>query len=119
MSKRKIIALYIDSFFIAMLCAFVQSLLNIKNVVFFMLFYFGFALLLFIIRPLLFKNASVGMRIMHIMIVDKDGQIPPKKQILKRQCLTPLILFQWIKFQGCDTAEWELMHIGTQIILKK
>ena len=35
MSKRKIIALYIDSFFIAMLCAFVQSLLNIKNVVFF------------------------------------------------------------------------------------
>ena len=68
--------------------------------------------------PLTFKNASPGMKLLKLKIVDENGNCPSKKQIIKRGIQSP----RWASANfkclllGEDTSEWELKNWGTCIV---
>ena len=75
-----------------------------------------------IFGPLVFSNASPGMSIMGIVIVDKNYRNPGAKAIIKRQLLIPRALF--LDFSGIMLGEydynlWELKHLKTMTVLAK
>ena len=72
----------------------------------------------YIFSPLIFRNASIGMKLLGFRIVDEDFGIPSVKLILKRGVWAPRLSLEWAKsiFTGNDTSAWELKHLGTQIV---
>ena len=118
-NKKILIAIYIDTFVIAFVLALLQVVLNIENVIVFMLFYFALAYLLFMFFPLMFKNASIGMLIMELRIVDKDYKVPHIKLILKRGIFVPLLGFAIFRSRlGYidNLFEWEIKHYDSAVV---
>lgn len=68
-----------------------------------------------------FVNGSIGMKMMGLIIVDKDGKKPTRKQVA-RSCW---LYHRWLRKNFFNHImrepyeEWEVYYLGTQIILKK
>jgi len=88
----------------------------------------GFILVVayFACKDLLFKNASLGKKIMGLMIVDADGRISGYKEIMKRGVLINswgyMSLVKTV-FSGEGSFKeweenWEIDHLKTRVIEK-
>lgn len=123
-SKRIDIAMIIDSTIVAFGAGLTQYALNAYNAWVCLIFAVGCVALLF--SPLCFRNASVGMKIMKIVIVDENYRYPGAKAIIKRQ-FTLIILpfrsfrefFKLLYLPESDYNEWELRNTATMTVLKK
>ena len=75
----------------------------------------------FMFSPLIFKNASIGMKFMGLMLVDEKFNVPSVKLIMKRWILLPMWALENFKsvFNENTTNEWELKHLGTQLVSAK
>ena len=95
--KRRIIAVYIDmlvyGFVIVMVGVPLLMLIfqlfvgGIIRNVFMNIFYIVF-FVIFSFKDLLYKNASVGKKILHLKVVTDDNKIPCRKTIILRNVLT-------------------------------
>ena len=75
-----------------------------------------------VIKDLLFKNASIGKKIMGLVIVDDKKNIPSIKVVLKRGILMPTLGYTIFITSGFDKdyfEMWELNTLKTMIICKK
>ena len=77
------------------------------------------------LKDLVFRNASIGKKLLGIVIYDNNWQ-PPKVKILVKRTVLMLtagyLLFFKIKFIDGDMTElfnWEKNYIGTRVIDKK
>ena len=77
--------------------------------------------ILYILCPLVFKNASVGMKITGLEILNKDFKRPTVKQIVRRQIKMPLWNIKKFAFffSGESIDNWELEKLGTQVVRVK
>ena len=78
--------------------------------------------LAYIFSPLIFGNASPGMTIMGLVIVDKDYKNPGAKAIIKRQLLMPYAAFRGglnFMFYDDDYSVWELKYLKTMTVLEE
>lgn len=75
----------------------------------------------FMFSPLIFRNASIGMKVMHLKIVDNNFNVPSVRLILKRWVMFPKWSVDYFKsiFTGSDMDNWELKNLGTQIVSTK
>lgn len=85
---------------------------------------FGFFILLFVIgaKDCLFRNASLGKKIMGLRIVTEEGMLPPLKTIWKRGIVMQTIGYTtYIKYRFTegDIVEWELQHLKTKVVSKR
>ena len=105
---------------IGFVCVGLQTFINIKNAILFMLFYAVLAYALFVVNHLTFKNATIGMKLMGLIFVDKNNCSPSVGVILRRAILAPAWGIQYLKsiFTGEDITNWELKYFGTIIVLK-
>lgn len=83
----------------------------------------GFLLLCFCIffKDLLFGNASLGKRIMGIIILDDKWQVPTKVKILKRgtmKTFMSLFVYSKMSVSGGNFEGWELSRMGMRVVLK-
>ena len=88
--KKFIKAMYLDDFILCISVAIVDffilhPLLGAYNRAIESIIIFTTVTGVWIFRPLMFKNATIGMKIFGLRIVDKDGNCPPPKMILYRQ----------------------------------
>ena len=66
-------------------------------------------------RDLLFRNASLGKKIMRIKIVDFDGNMPKAKTVIKRGFLMNTVGFVLL-FLKYDIQKWEIDVCKTKIV---
>ena len=73
---------------------------------------------MFFLKPLLFKNASIGMRLVGLRIVDRGGDCPPAKMILYRTVNFITLGKEWKKrwLADEDLYYWGLYTVGTHIV---
>ena len=73
-------------------------------------------------KDFVFKNASIGKKIVGLIILDRNFNIPNKKTIVNRSIK---VLFEGFPMIICDLidkgdyARWELEYLGTRIVDKK
>lgn len=75
-----------------------------------------------VIKDLLFKNASIGKKIMALVVVDDKRNVPDKKTILKRGILMPTLGYMVFVTSGFDKdyfEMWELNILKTMVVNKK
>ncbi len=136
LSKRKIAA-FIDYFFLGTVLALISYWGRLSHMPGWLLVFefeigsvpvslpsFGFFILLFIIaaKDSLFRNASLGKKIMGLRIVMEDGTLPPLKTIWKRGLVMQTLGYTtYIKyrFAGGDIIDWERQHLKTKVINQK
>ena len=72
-------------------------------------------------NDLIFRNASIGKKIMGLVIVDLNWQLPSFKMMLKREITMPYRFFMLIKskFAINTFTEWEMKFTQTQIVTRK
>lgn len=73
-------------------------------------------------KDFLFRNASLGKRIMGLCIVDDKGNVPTYQTMLKRGCVMPIwgyTTFMRSKFSDVDFEDWELKRLKTRVVDKK
>ena len=78
--------------------------------------------LAYIFSPLIFGNASPGMALMGLVIVDKNYKAPGTKAIIKRQLLLPYATFRGgfaLVFHDDDYSLWELKYLKTMTVLEE
>ncbi len=84
-------------------------------------------LLCFACKDLLFRNASIGKKMMGLVILDSTWSVPRVTQIMKRGLLVPswgyISLMKNVLFGGETVADWEknweMAHLKTRVIEKK
>ena len=121
--KKRAIALLIDSFLFAFPIAALQiiftDLLSGKGLLLLILF------IPFFMRDIVFKNASIGKKLLGICIYDKEWKKPSFKKLLARSFCTATVvyamLYKAIFADGNFLApiDWELNKLGTRVIDKK
>lgn len=132
--KKRISALYIDSFIIGSVFVllfganvppwFVIITLEIG------IFKFGLPsigmlciILALMFKDFVFKNASIGKKMMGLIILDKAFDVPSAKTMIKRGAL----MYTWgfVMFAYCKVVsdmrfeDWELDFFGTRVVDKK
>ena len=83
---------------------------------------FFIVLLLIIFKDFVFRNASVGKKIMKLRIVDENWNIPSFKLMLKRGFMMQTVGYAtYIKycFLGGDIVDWEMKCLRTQVVSLK
>ena len=81
----------------------------------------GFVLLIviFCFKDVLFRNASLGKKIMNLIIVDNEWNIPPVKTLMKRGILMPTWGYVTLikNLSGDFSIEnWEIDNLRTKVI---
>ena len=122
--KKRAIAILIDSFMytpVLVMCDKLLELLGIDNIG-----SWGLLLIIpFLFKDLIFRNASIGKKIMGIVIYDNDWKSPSIKKMLKRSALMYTIgyvlLFKhkFVDGQIIHIFDWERNVLGTRVIDKK
>jgi len=84
----------------------------------------GFFAVLFLIalKDFLFRNASLGKKIMGLCILDENGTVPNVKIMLKRGFFMQTagyVTYLRYCFSDGDIVEWELQHLKTQVVSQK
>ena len=83
---------------------------------------FGALSVLYALKDLTFKNASIGMKIMGLMVLDKDFNIPDKKLLIKRgfrMFFQRDLEFALYKNKEHYVIKWEYNRFGTITVNKK
>lgn len=119
---KRSIAFFIDALFLGMF-------FTVFKKVFILLSFepnsFSYFLLLipFFFKDIVFRNASVGKKIMGISILNKDGSIPDFKLLIKRAFLMTGIgyIYAWKGFfidkkYYSALIEWEEKSFGTSVV---
>ena len=78
--------------------------------------------LLFSMKDLTFKNASIGMKIMGFMILDKNFNVPSKKTLIKRNLrffAQRDIEYAIYRNKEMFSLKWEYNRFGTVTVDKK
>ena len=129
--KKRFFASLIDSFVHVSFMVACQTLLEkcIFEKYFFEIWshYFEFYVLLipFFFKDLSFKNASLGKKIVGIVIVDEKWQAPQRKIIVKRAIMMSTVGFclawkcKFIDGTPIDLFDWEREKLKTQVIDRK
>lgn len=129
---RRIAAVFIDYtivfliFYIFRLCCSFNNVFKISFVIYSVpisIPSFGTIIVLIpiIFKDFLFKNASVGKKIMGLIIVDDNWRTPNFKAMIKRGIIMPT--FGYIKLlsvgvKSMDFENWELDTLKTRVIRK-
>lgn len=126
MIRRIRFAFMIDSIFACLLVSPIIILtMDYENTFLKILFNLFFTMPLvycfFMFSPLIFKNASIGMKFMGLMLVDENFNVPSVKLIMRRWILLPRWALEYFKsiFNENTTNEWELEYLGTQLVSTK
>lgn len=133
---KRIIALIVDCFVCASILSLISLFLNYPS--WFFVFEFsvyaipislpsiGFYLVLLaiIFKDCLFRNASIGKKIVGLVIYDKNWSIPKINVLLKRTIVMSTIgfvMFWRFKFEGnlISFFTWERNVLKTQVVDKK
>ena len=73
-------------------------------------------------RDLIFRHASIGKKIMGLVVVDRDGKIPSIKKIAVRSIVTitaGYAIFLLYLVTKDSFVDWEMKHLNTQVVEKK
>ncbi len=118
--QKRATALVIDSFLFASIIASMQLaipyLLLDKGPLVALIF------IPFFFRDILFRNASLGKKIMRIAVFDNSWQLPKLLHLIKRSFLTCTVVFIMLfKYKFVDgnsiyAIDWERDNIGTRVI---
>ena len=118
--QKRAVALLIDELIYASIIAAIQlavpDLLVGKGPLLILLF------IPLLFRDILFRNASIGKKIMRIAIFDNSWQPPKPLLLFKRSFLTGTVVYVMLykyKFvDGCvlPAIDWERDNIGTRVI---
>ena len=121
--RKRAIAVLIDSFFVASVLVLLQELLNYLNV------NIGnwdvLIVLLFFIRDFIFRNASIGKKILGLKVYDKNWRAPGFLTLFKRSIVISTVGFVLLwkaKFvDGCviNFFDYEQDKFGTRVVDKK
>ena len=121
--KKRVVAVLIDSFILISVLVLLQELLsiykiNIGNWDFLIVF-------LFFIRDFVFRNASIGKKILGLRIYYNNWKVPNFRLLLKRSIIVSTVgyVLLWkAKFvDGCviNFFDYERDKLGTRVIDKK
>lgn len=128
LSSRRIVAAIIDYFLIALIFVCI-GFLELPSWFYSLEFdtftipSIGMLLLIccVISKDLMFKNASIGKKIMGLVIVDLEGSIPSATLIIKRGFIIHTIGYLTLLLHlrtNLDFVKWEAERIRTKIIKK-
>jgi len=73
-------------------------------------------------KDLLFRNASLGKKLMGLVVLDQSGDIPTVRIVLKRGCIMQTlgyVTFVRYCFAKGDIVAWELQKLGTKVVKKQ
>lgn len=121
--KKRAMAVLIDGFVLGLILVFCQQLLNK-----YWRYLGNWDLLLifpFFLRDFVFRNASLGKKILGLAVYDNNWQPPKLSVLVKRSFLTATIgyaLFWKAKFFDgnlISVFDWERERLGTRVIDKK
>lgn len=73
-------------------------------------------------KDLLFRNASLGKKLMGLAVLDQSGNMPTVRAVLKRGCVMQTlgyVTFIRYCFTKDDIAQWEMQALGTRVVCKK
>ena len=121
--KKRSIAFLIDGFVFGAILVFCQELFNkywgyLRNWDLLLIF-------LFFLRDFVFRNASLGKKILGLAVYDNNWQSPKLSVLVKRSFLTATVGYAltWkAKFVNGDFIsifDWEREKLGTRVIDKK
>ena len=89
--KRRVVAQAIDFILIAMIVALIP-----KEIPFLMVIQEACLIALVLTKDLLFRNASIGKKLLHLVVLDKNGERPKLSKMMLRNA-TVLFLF-WLEY---------------------
>lgn len=82
MFKKRVFAIMIDYFIIAILVGTISSIIPYNQFLF-----FAITFVLFSIKDIVCRNASIGKKIMKLKVVTKNNEIPPLKSLVLRNVI--------------------------------
>ena len=95
--------------------------LFVYKALFILLVLFPLSLVITTLNLIIFGNQSIGMKITGLIYVDINHKKATRKQVIKASLLYPgWIRNNFIKYiDGPENKDFEIHHLGIQIILKK
>lgn len=131
--SKRIFAAFIDYFVIASILFFCSAsnfsswvwsfsiAINDISVISFPSFGFLIVIIPLFFKDVLFRNASLGKKLMGLVILSEDGVSPPIKVIVKRGIIMATIGYiNAIKFMllldYSAFVDWELSHLKTKVV---
>jgi len=121
--KKRIVAFLIDGFILGTIYELFRRAVNVLGITW--SYWYLFLFIVFFMRDLIFKNKSIGKKIIGIEIYDKDWKNPSGFLLFKRSCMMLgigyflLLKIIFISGNKMEFFEWETQNFGTRVIDKK